>query len=124
MKTWDKKSVRWKIQKSRAFLQKVIVMVYENGQTKGEKKTKTATRKNRVGFTFAQATRGTWYAEAILKGETLKGDDLEKGLKIALVYGQQAAEILNQSQRYVHLDKAFNRKLRRRRAARQEKKAA
>lgn len=97
--------IRDKIMSDKAFMQKVIVLVFENGQEKDEKKAYEAIYKNRRGFTKAQAHRGTEYAHRIMKGQSLKGDDVQAALKIAYLYVQQILEMLEQESRYAWLAK-------------------
>lgn len=102
---WTKDMVAAKISGSHSFMEQVILMVFLNGQTRYEKKIKDAVEKNRRGFTKAQATRGTWYALTIQNGGHLKGEDVEKAMRIAMLYCQQVAEIMNHNRRYTFLAK-------------------
>lgn len=92
---WTVESIVTLLQSNDRAVERGILAIY-NRQTQDEKSTDTTRHTNNVGFSGADASRGSYYARWIMSGRHLTGEHLSKARAIALKYRGQLLQIATQ----------------------------
>jgi hypothetical protein len=91
----DPNYIKWLLLMNDRAVEKAIVAIY-NRQTVDEKSIQGTTHNNKVGFSSADARKGSYYAKWVLSGKNLTGKHLDKAREIANKYVRQLCEIATQ----------------------------
>ncbi len=97
---WTEENIETLLKSNNRAVEKAIVAIYKR-QTEDEKATQATRHSNNVGFSGADASRGTYYAQWILSGKRLTGKHLDKGRAMALKYRKQLLSIANANRKSV-----------------------
>jgi len=92
----DAKIIREKVASDIRWLERAILAIYRF-QTAQEQNAENTLFSNGVGFSGADARRGTYYAKWILSGRRLTGEHLDKARKMMPKYAGQLEKIAKNS---------------------------
>jgi hypothetical protein len=92
-KIWTLNGLVELLQTNDAAVGRALVRIYEK-QTADEKLVQATVVHNKVGFSGANARRGSYYAKWVLSGKSLTGDHLAKARALAIKYRVQLLSIM------------------------------
>lgn len=91
-KVWTEETITALLNSNDRAVEKAILAIY-NRQTEDEKSAQTTRHSNNVGFSGADASTGTYYAQWIKRGNHLTGKHLDRARKMAVKYRKQLLTI-------------------------------
>lgn len=93
-KIWTEESIVELLIKSDRAVERGILAIYAL-QTESEKNSQTTNQHNNIGFSGADASSGSYYAEWLNSGNKLTGKHLDKARKMVIKYSKQLLQIVN-----------------------------
>lgn len=101
MKKWTEKQIVTKLKEDSGLVERAMVVLWQQ-QTEAEQKSDAAINRNDVGFSAADASKGSYYAKWVLGLATRDGmpgkltrHHLDRARKIAVKYRRQLTELTN-----------------------------
>lgn len=91
---WDKSSIQALLANNDRAVVRAVKAIYER-QTDDEKQSEATHKDNGVGFNYADARLGSYYAQYIARKGTLTGHHLQKARRMMMKYWRQLSDIAN-----------------------------
>lgn len=95
IKFWNEERMIGFINSGSFAVGRCLIKLYER-QTRDEQSSDATRWDNQVGFSAADARKGSYYARWVLSGRQLNGIHLERARKMAIKYRRQLVEIANE----------------------------
>jgi hypothetical protein len=89
---WTEESITALLVNNDRAVERAILAIYDR-QTADEKSAQTTRHSNRMGFSWASAQLGSYYAKWIKSGRKLTGTHLDRARKMAIKYRRQLCAI-------------------------------
>jgi len=91
IRNWTPERIEQLLIRNDYAVERAMVAIY-NRQTRDEKATSDTHHFNKVGFSAAHASKGSYYARWVMSGRHLTGFHLDKARDMAIKYRRQLAD--------------------------------